>query len=239
MERVFELEPILDDTALMLISVVIAEDHAVTCEGFRSILEENMEARVVATTANGRDVLPVLRKHDPDLLLLDLSLPGLNGLDVLRQLQERDFSTPVVVVSMQSEETYVCEALRNGASAYVLKGSPVNEFVNAVRAAVNGKRYLSEELPPSLLDTSPSTEAFHGGYSSLTKREREVLHLLSEGLTSKEIGDRLCISPRTVDKHRENLKEKLGVRNAVEAVRIFFRHNPPTVGENSPDSVSP
>lgn len=140
---------------------------------------------------------------------------------------------------MYSEETYVSEALRKGVSAYVLKGSPIEEFVNAVRAAVNGKRYLSKGLPSSLLDSSPSSYAVHGGYSSLTEREREVLQLLSEGLTSKEIGTRLSISPRTVEKHRENLKEKLGVRNAIEAVRIFFRRNPPTVGGNSPDSLSP
>lgn len=210
----------------MLISVLIADDHTSTRQGLRAIVENQLEARVVATTGDGLEVFPLLKTHDPDLLILDLGLPGLNGLDVLRKIHSSSVSVQVVVLSMHKEDAYIAEAFKYGASAYVLKGSSTNELLEAIRAAANGRRYLGKGISFTQLDESDPTVASQERYNTLTKREREVLQLIAEGLTSAEIGERLHISPRTVDKHRENLKGKLELRNSVELTRYFLRRSP-------------
>ena len=210
----------------MLISVVIAEDHDVTRRGLRAILTTKLDARVAAATETGTNVLSLLEEHTPDLLILDLGLPGLNGLDVLHKIQDRDVSVKVVILSMLSEDAYVKEAFLKGASGYVLKGAPPEDLITAIRAAMNGDRYLSEELSDAILDPDSSSSNPRDRYDTLTEREREVLQLVAEGLTSREIGDRLTISPRTVDKHRENLKAKLGLDNTAELTRFFLQRAP-------------
>ena len=220
--------PFTDDLSPLLISVLIAEDHDVTREGLRTILTTKLDARIAATTATGTDVLDLVEKHNPDLLILDIGLPGLNGLDVLHKLQSRTCSVRVVVLSMLAEDAYVTEAFEKGASAYVVKGAPMEELVSAIRAAVNGERYLSEGLSERLLDSGSTSDAPRDRYDTLTQREREVLQLTAEGLTSREIGERLAVSPRTVDKHRENLKAKLGLRNTAELTRFYMEQNRPS-----------
>jgi DNA-binding NarL/FixJ family response regulator len=209
----------------MLISVVIAEDHDVTRQGLQAVLTNRFEARIAGTTGDGVEVLPLVEEHDPDLLILDLGLPGLRGLEVLKRIDQRDLSVQVVVLSMHEDDAYVVEALRHGASAYVVKGSPMQELLEAIRAAMNGERYLSSNLPDSALDPPDPDQEPSDRYDTLTDRERDVLQLIAEGLTSKEIGERLHISPRTVDKHRQNLKAKLELRNTAELTRFFLEHS--------------
>lgn len=201
----------------MLISALVAEDHDITRQGLRSFLSNQLEARVVATTADGLEVVPLLEEHEPDLLVLDLGLPGLNGLDVLRTIRDRSLSTRVVVLSMHGEDAYVGEALELGAAGYVLKGSPLDELTEAIRVVIKGDTYLSSDLSEGLLDevSFPESEAVDR-YQTLTEREREVLHLTAEGYTSRESGEKLYISHRTVEKHRENIQSKLELRNTVE-----------------------
>ena len=201
----------------MLISAIIAEDHDVTRQGLHSLLSEQLEARVAATTGDGLDVVPLVKEHSPDLLILDLGLPHLNGLDILRKVQGLPLPTKVIVLSMHGEDAYVSEAFQHGAAGYVLKGSPLSELTDAIQAVMKGKKYLSTDLSDDLLNdvTSPDEPA-HDRYKTLTEREREVLQLTAEGYTSREIGDKLHISHRTVDKHRENVQAKLELRNTVE-----------------------
>jgi len=208
----------------MLISVVIAEDHDVTRQGLQSVLTNRFEARIAAATGDGTEVLPLVKEHNPDLLVLDLGLPGLKGLEVLKRVDRLDLSVTVVVLSMYEDDPYVIEALRHGASAYVLKGSPMEELFEAVRAAMDGERYLSSGLPDSILNPDDPSRQPTDRFSTLTDRERDVLQLIAEGLTSKEIGDRLHISSRTVEKHRQNLKAKLELRNTAELTRFFLEH---------------
>ena len=172
---------------------------------------------MVATTGDGLDVFPLVEKHQPDLLILDLGLPHLNGLDVLHKIRKGGPRVRVVVVSMYEEATYVQKACEMGASAYVLKGAPSDELVDAIRAASADEQYLSSGISEDLLDSGASggSEGV-GGYECLTEREREVLQLTAEGLTSREIGDELYISSRTVDKHRQHIKSKLNLRNVSE-----------------------
>ncbi len=205
--------------------VVIAEDHAITRQGLRTVVEDRIDGQVVGETGDGLEVLSLVEAHAPDVLLLDLTLPGLNGLDVLRQVSNRCPQTAVVVLSMHSEDSYVVRALHSGAAAYVLKGAATDELVRAIQAVQRGEKFLSSTLPTALLDTSEST---YGGevrdrYAMLTDREREVLQLIAEGYTSQEIGDRLFISRRTVDKHRENLMAKLELRNHADLVRYALQ----------------
>jgi DNA-binding NarL/FixJ family response regulator len=208
---------------LMMITVVIAEDHDIMRQGVGTLLADRFGARVVADTGDGLDVLPLVEAHAPDVLVLDLSMPGLNGLDVLRQVERRAPDTRTVVLSMHSEDAYVLEALSLGASGYVLKGACADELIEAVRAAVHGGTYLSHALPERLLE-SLNDASFQGSrYEILTDREREVLQLTAEGLTSREVGERLFISHRTVEKHRQNLMAKLELSNTAEIVQFALR----------------
>jgi DNA-binding NarL/FixJ family response regulator len=228
----------------MLASALIAEDHDLTRQGIRSLLENQLEARVAATTGDGLEVVPLLEEHKPDLLVLDLGLPHLTGLDILREMQERSLSPQVVVLSMHAEDAYVSDAFDLGVSAYVLKGDSTEEVIAAIRAAVAGDRYLSSRLSEEILASTRSAEGEGGDrYDRLTEREREVLHLTAEGYTSKEIGERLYISHRTVDKHREHVQAKLGLDNTVEMAAYVYRRglipDSPDLGDHSGDEADP
>ena len=208
----------------MPLSIIVAEDHAITRQGLQAVLETRLDARVVAETGDGLDVVPLVEAHAPDVLILDLALPGLNGLDVLRRVERGHAGTEVVVLSMHSADSYVVRALHSGASAYVLKGAPTDELIDAVHAVRRGEVYLSSSLPEALRSASVEDVSDAGGrYEMLTDREREVLQLIAEGYTSQEIGERLFISRRTVDKHRENLMAKLELHNHTELVRFALQ----------------
>lgn len=209
----------------MSLSIIIAEDHAITRQGLKAVLEERLDARVVAETGDGLAVVALVEQHAPGVLILDLALPGLNGLDVLRRVERCCPDTAVVVVSMHSADSYVVRALHSGAAAYVLKGAPTDELIDAVHAVRCGEVYLSTSLPETL--AAAPNDAVHEGdggrYEMLTDREREVLQLIAEGYTSSEIGDRLFISRRTVDKHRENLMAKLELQNRTALIRFALQ----------------
>ena len=200
----------------MLISALIVEDHDVTRQGLQHLLENQLEARVVATTGDGLEAISLLEEHEPDLLVLDLGLPSLNGLDILRRIRSLNLATKVVVLSMHGEDSYVTEAFRLGAKGYVLKGSPLSELTEAIKSIVKGEKYVSSDLSEDLITTDPVDADVGDRYDTLTDREREVLQLTAEGNTSREIGERLGISHRTVEKHRENIQAKLELRNTVE-----------------------
>lgn len=206
-------------------TVVIAEDHAVTRHGLRAIVEDRFGARVVGATGDGLAVLDLVKEEQPDILILDLLLPGLNGLDVLQRMHRQHSKVHVVVLSMHSDERYVIRALALGASAYVLKGAAATDLVEALEAVEDGTRFLSPALPESLVELAEEDASQTPGdrYEMLTDREREVLQLVAEGLTSQEVGERLFISRRTVEKHRENLMAKLELRNYAELVRYALQ----------------
>ena len=218
----------------MLFSAVIAEDHDVTRRGVRSILENRMEARVSATTRDGLEVQPLLDEHSPDLLILDLGLPGLNGLDILQEIDTTAQQLRVLVLSIKDDDSYVSEALNSGASGYVLKGAPAEDLIEGIESVMRGERYLGNGLSNTLLQTDPDTdEMAQDRHEALTSREREILQLTAEGLTSKEIGEKLHISHRTAQKHQQNIREKLDLRNAVEMVRYVVEHNPTPEGSEA------
>jgi two-component system, NarL family, response regulator NreC len=206
-------------------TIVLADDHKVVRQGLRAVLEANPSFRVIGEAGEGLETTRLAERLRPDVLVLDLMMPGLSGLEVTRQVKKRSPKTHVVVLSMHRDESYVLEALKNGAAAYVLKDSSVEELVKAVIEAVAGRRYLSPPLSQSAIDAyvQRASTATRDRYDSLSSREREVLQLAAEGHTNAEIGKRLFISPRTIEIHRANMMQKLALRNQTDLIRYALK----------------
>jgi two-component system response regulator NreC len=206
--------------------IVLGDDHPVVRKGLRAILEGEPDLEVVAEASDGLQTVRLVERLKPDVLLVDLMMPGMNGLEVARQVTTRSPGTRIVLLSMHAAEGYVMEALRSGAAGYVLKDASADELVQAIRAVVSGRRYLSPVLSERAVDTyvQKATEAGPATHEMLTGREREVLQLVAEGHTSSEIGARLGLSPRTVETHRASLMRKLGLRTQTDLIRYALRH---------------
>jgi two-component system response regulator NreC len=209
-----------------MITIVLADDHPVVRQGLRALLTAEADWTVVGEAADGLEVIGLVDRVKPDVLIVDLMMPGLNGLEITRQVTQRAPHTNVVILSMHASEAYVLEALHNGASAYVLKGSSASDLVQAVREAVAGRRYLSPPLSEQAIEAYlqlKTEQAVSDPYDTLTTREREVLQLAAQGFHSTEIGERLSISPRTVENHRANLMRKLGLHTHTDLIRYALR----------------
>jgi DNA-binding NarL/FixJ family response regulator len=204
------------------VTVALADDHRVVRDGLRLVLQSQPELDVVGEAGDGREAVEMVERLSPDVLVLDLMMPGLGGIEVLRQVTRRSPRTRVVVLSMHADEGYVVQALGLGAAGYVLKDASATELLQAVRAVRTGRRYLSPPLSEAAVD-SYVRRAEAGGaadpYERLTSREREVLHLTAEGLSSTAIAERLGISSRTAETHRANVMAKLGLHNRADLVR--------------------
>jgi DNA-binding NarL/FixJ family response regulator len=200
--------------------IILADDHPIVRQGLRSLLEKEPGFSVVGETSDGLQVADLVEKTQADVLVLDLLMPGLGGLDVAREVARRSPKTRVVVLSMHSSEAFVLRALRNGASAYVLKDSCTSELVRAVRQVQTGRRYLSSRLSERAIETYINRA--DGGavdiYETLTAREREVLQLAAEGLGNPAIAERLGISARTAETHRAHVMQKLGLRSRTDLI---------------------
>ncbi len=205
-------------------TVILADDHEVVRRGVRSILEADPSFKVLAEVADGLSAVQAVEKHKPALLFLDLSMPRLHGLEALRQVRTASPNTRVLVLSMHNDEPYVIEALRAGAMAYILKGSESTEIARAVAEVVAGRRYLSAPLSERAIAALTSrTPDQADPLNALTPREREVLSLAAEGLSTTEMAEKLFISPRTAETHRTNLMQKLGLQSQTDLVRFAIR----------------
>jgi two-component system, NarL family, response regulator NreC len=209
----------------MAVTILLADDHSVVRLGIRNLLEAEPGFTVVGEIADALQVIPRVEALRPDVLVLDLIMPGLNGLEITRRLAHSAPATRIVVLSMHANEAYVIEALRNGASGYVLKGSEAGELVHAIHAVRAGERYLSPPLSEEAIEIyiEKAAGAPLDPYETLSPREREVLHLAAEGQTSPEIATRLHISARTVETHRANFMRKMGLRTQTDLVRYALR----------------
>jgi len=206
-------------------TIVLADDHHIVRQGLRTLLEAEGELAVIGEEADGLKVVELVERLRPDVLLLDVQMPGLNGLEITRQIVQRALKTRVIILSMHANETYVREALRYGAHGYVLKDASPSEMVEAVREVSAGRRYLSRALSERAIDAyaEKAQAAPADAYDMLTTREREVLHLAAESSSTSEIAARLGISPRTVETHRENLMRKLGLQSQTDLIRYALR----------------
>ncbi|MBI3886677.1 MAG: response regulator transcription factor [Opitutae bacterium] len=207
-----------------MITVVLADDHEVVRRGVRSILEADGRAKVVAEAADGLAAAQAVEKLKPALLFLDLAMPRLHGLEVLKQVRVSSPHTKVIVLSMHNDEPYVVEALRAGAMAYMLKGSESTEIAHCVAEVLAGRRHLSGPLSERAIAALTARTADPADpLATLTPREREVLQLAAEGLGTTEMAEKLFISPRTAETHRSNLMQKLGLQNQTDLVRFAIR----------------
>jgi DNA-binding NarL/FixJ family response regulator len=205
--------------------IILADDHHVVREGLRALLEAEPDLTVAGEAADGLTTVHLVERVKPDVLVVDVMMPALNGLEVTRQVVRRSPDTRVIVLSMYSDESYVMEALKNGAAGYVLKSSTRSDLVQAIREVMAGERYLSAPLSAraveAYVERAKGTEV--GAYDTLTSREREVLQLAAEGYTNAEIAARLSISSRTVETHRSAVMRKLGLRRQTDLVRYALR----------------
>jgi two-component system, NarL family, response regulator NreC len=206
-------------------TVVLADDHAVVRRGLRAVLEATADFAVLDEVADGLQVPDVVERLRPNVLVLDLMMPGLNGLEITRRVCHRHPQTRVVILSMHADESYVLEALRNGASGYVLKEASATDLAQAVREVAAGRRYLSQSLSERALAAyaEKAQAAPPDPYETLTTREREVLQLTAEGRSGPEVAERLGISFRTVETHRANLMRKLGLQGQTDLIRYALR----------------
>ena len=209
----------------MSITIVLADDHHVMRQGLRLVLEAQEDFCVVAEAGNGLDTLTLVERFNPGVLIVDVMMPGLNGLEVTRRVRQRASRTRVIVLSMYSNEAYVLEALRNGAAGYVLKEAHANDLVQAVREVAAGRRYLSPPLSERAIEAylQKAQEAVLDPYETLTKREREVLQLAAEGRTNGDIAAALYISPRTVETHRAHVMRKLALHTQADMIRYALQ----------------
>jgi DNA-binding NarL/FixJ family response regulator len=206
-------------------TIVLADDHQLVRQGLRALLEVESDLRVIGEAGDGLEAVRLVERLNPNVLVLDLMMPGINGLEVTRQLKKSSLQTGIVILSMYADEAYVLGALGNGASAYVLKDSNASDLVHAVREVAAGRRYLSPPLSDRAIEVYQETAkaTVIDKYETLTTREREVLHLSAEGCTSSEIASRLGISARTAETHRTHLMSKLGLHTQVELIRYALR----------------
>jgi two-component system, NarL family, response regulator NreC len=193
--------------------------------GMRTLLESEPDFSIVGEAGDGLETTRLVERLQPDVLVLDLIMPALNGLEALRIIRQRSARTRVVVLSMHSSNAFVAEALKNGATGYVLKGSCEEDLVRAVREVGAGRRFLSAPVTERAIEAyiEQSRSAELDPHETLTPREREVLQLAAEGKTSSETAARLHVSHRTVENHRANLMRKLGLQNQSELVRYALR----------------
>jgi len=206
----------------MPIRVLIADDHAVVAEGLRHLVESEPDIEVVACVGDGREAVQQARDTQPDVVLMDLSMPELNGADATRAILERDPRCRVIVLSMYSQREYVRRALKAGAAGYVVKRSAAKEVVEAIRAVHAGQRYLSPRVADVVLEDY-TDEKQDDPLARLSAREREVLQLLAEGRTGAQIAERLSLSQKTVETYRARLVEKLGIRDLAGLVRFAIQ----------------
>jgi DNA-binding NarL/FixJ family response regulator len=208
----------------VVISAVLADDHPIVRRGLKALLEEGDSCRVIGEASDGLTAITMIEEMKPDLAILDVQLPDLNGLEVARRVPDHAPETRVIILSMHADEPYVLDALRYGAMGYVLKGSATTDLLAAVHSAQAGRRYLSPPLVDRAIDAyakrAETTSRPLDRYELLTAREREVLQLAAQGLNNVQIGDRLSISPRTAETHRSNLTRKLGLQSQTDLVRF-------------------
>ena len=203
--------------------IVIAEDYTILREGLQMLISADPELEVVGEAVDGHDAIRCVEKNRPHLVLMDLSMPRMNGMDAIKEIRKRVPDTKIVVLTVHKTEEYILAALKAGADGYVLKDATHDELIMAVKNVLSGKRYISpgisEKVIEGYLDGRKVIKT-HTSWDTLTQREREILKLIAEGYRNKEIAEYLCISVKTVEKHRANLMEKLDLHN-VQALTTF------------------
>jgi DNA-binding NarL/FixJ family response regulator len=208
----------------MPVSVMLADDHAVVRDGLRALLEGGNDLQVVAVAGNGREAVAEALRLRPDIVIMDIAMPELDGVEATRRIVEKSPETRVLILSMYLSAEHIYRALQAGAQGYVLKESAGEEVVDAIRALRAGKRYLSHRITETVIDDYLREGTNVSPLDSLSLRERDVLQLVVEGRTNAAIAQALSLSPKTVETYRARIMKKLKVRDTVELVKFSMRH---------------
>ncbi len=206
--------------------ILLAEDHALVRAGFRVLLQSLDGIQVVAEAENGAEALELIDRHRPDVVLMDIAMPGLNGLEAASRAAKIAPEVKIIILSMHANEEYVLQSLKAGAKGYLLKDAGLSELELALEAVASGKTFLSPAISKHLIDayvgrTSPSHEM--EPFSLLTSRQREILQLIAEGCTTKEIARKLDVGVKTVETHRTQLMQRLDIHDLAGLVRYAIR----------------
>jgi len=204
-------------------SIVIAEDHTILREGLQALLSGKKEFNVVGEAKDGREAIHSVEENKPDIILLDLSMPRMNGLEAIQEIKKRSVNTKILVLTVHKTEEYVLASLEAGADGYILKEATHSELLIAIDNVLSGKPYLSPGISEKVIEgylSGKNKAKNKGSQDRLTKREREILKLIAEGHTNKRISEILCISIKTVEKHRSNVMGKLDIHN-VSALTLY------------------
>lgn len=210
-----------------MIRVLLAEDHSLVREGIRALLEKTDNLEIVAEAQDGHQAIELAVEHKPDEILMDINMPRLNGIQACQQLTSMDLGIKTIILSMYSDVTHVRQALLAGAKGYVLKNSLGQELVMAIKSAMRGEAYLSPEISKVLINDyidNDSNSLDDNPINLLTSRERQVMQLIAEGYKTKAIAECLCVSEKTIEKHRTNLMAKLGINNIAAVVRLAVKY---------------
>ena len=208
------------------IRVLIADDHAVVRDGLCQIINSQEDMEIVDTAKDGRQALKKAKTLKPDVALLDIAMPHINGLDAIHLIKEAVPRCEVVILSMHEKETYVYQALSFGALGYVLKASSSSEVLGAIRSARRGEYFLSSKISAEVINgylKSCKEKPIVRGYDLLTEKEQQVFRLVVEGNTTKQIAEILCVSPKTIEKHRTGISSKLGINSIVDMVKYAIK----------------
>jgi len=209
----------------MSIRILIADDHGVLRAGLRALLNAEPGLEVVGEAADGHTALHLAAELRPDVALMDLSMPGLDGIQVTRQLKETLPGTRVLILTVHEDESLLREAIQAGAAGYIIKRAVESELINAIRAVCSGDLYVHPALTRALLrDLSPALTSDQAPTEPLTPREIDVLRLIAQGYTNRQVAEKLHVSVRTVESHRANLTSKLGIASRAELVRYAKEH---------------
>ena len=209
------------------ITIVLADDHPIVRKGLRDVIEEDPKLRVVAEANNGREAIQAAEKHNPRITILDVDMPGANGFEAARSIRAKKLSTEIIFLTMHNDEEIFNEAIDLGAKGFVLKDSALSEIVECIKTVSANRYFASPSLTSFLLNRSRraiNLAERQPAISDLTPTERRVLKLIAENLTSKEIGEALFISPRTVEKHRENMCQKLNLQGSHSLFKFAVSH---------------
>lgn len=209
-----------------MIRVLIAEDHLMVRAGIRALLEKAGDIHVLGEASNGQEAIDMAQEHKPDVLIMDIMMPRMNGIQAAEHIRDLKLRTNILILSMYADAGFVHQALQCGVKGYVLKSSVSDELLWAVRAVANGKTYLSSPISEIVVESAihPHRGKDNDPISSLSPREKEILQLIAEEHTSHEIASLLFISEKTVEKHRAKLMEKLNVRNLAGMVRLAVKY---------------
>ena len=207
------------------VRVLLADDHTLIRGGIRALLESTPGIEVVAETGDGREALELIEKHTPDVALLDIGMPSLNGLEVTRQAAKASSRTRVVILSMHGDGAYVRQALQAGVKGYLLKGAAVAELPLAIQSVMRGEIYLTPKISQAVVQgfLGQGEGQEPAAQEGLTRRQREILQLIAEGNSTKEIAQRLDLSVKTVETHRQRLMDRLGIHDVPGLVRFAIR----------------